>query len=247
MRKAFTLLATLLFSFVAAGQSVQVSSTNKTIAITADDSVSVDADMAIISIGYENYAQTHREAYENNLKVATAVVKALLDGGVKPEVIKTGKVSVTTPEPSEYWTAEEKRARKFYAHQTWKITVPASDAPKVADLAMRSGANQLNDVDWEYSNRPELQAKAGAAALAKARAIAEQMANGLGAKLGALIYASNKAEVVADYPVWRSLYASPAVSRNASTKIVLTPGTSLQLFPDKVSQSATVYAVFAIE
>jgi uncharacterized protein YggE len=78
------ILIGILFSCsVLFAQTVQVSRENKTIAITADDSVSVDTDMAILSLGYENYGVTEREVYDNNLKVATRIVKAILESGGK--------------------------------------------------------------------------------------------------------------------------------------------------------------------
>jgi uncharacterized protein YggE len=50
-------------------------------------------------------------------------------------------------------------------------------------------------VEWSVADPLALQAKAGGAALAKAKSIADQMAKGLGARLGELVYASNRAPV----------------------------------------------------
>jgi hypothetical protein len=62
-------------------------------------------------------------------------------------------------------------------------------------MALRAGANVLESLDWNVADPKALQAKAGAAALEKAKAIAEQMAKGLNAKLGDLVYASNRAPI----------------------------------------------------
>jgi uncharacterized protein YggE len=119
--------------------------------------------------------------------------------------------------------------------------VPAAEAQTVVDLCVSAGANEVEDVDWGVAEPVTLQAKAGSAALSKARNIADQMAKGLGTKLGELVYASNRAPVA-------KMWASMGLSTQAST--IATPNDlkpKLKLFPQKVKSSATVYAVFSIE
>ena len=229
------------------GQTVQVSQTNKTIAVTADDSVSVEADVAILTVGYHNYGLAERETYNNNVTVATRVVNALLKAGIPESAIRTNQLTEDYVQPEADWTPEDKRQRKFEAQQSWQITVPAKQAQKIVDLAMGSGANKLQNVSWQYSNLPELQAKAGGVALAKARMVAEQMAKGLNAKIGDLVYASNTAPILGDYSAWRGT-ASMTVNTSVMSQVVKSVNVpDLKLFPEKVRQSATVHAVFAIE
>jgi uncharacterized protein YggE len=137
-----------------------------------------------------------------------------------------------------------KKGRQFEATQSWKVSLLASQAQSVVDLGVRNGANEVGDAEWGVVDPVALQAKASGAALAKARAVAEQMAKGLGAKLGELVYASNRAPVGR---FWRDLSttqlqteSADVVSRNEGTP-------KLTLFPQKVKGDATVYAVFAIE
>lgn len=113
----------------------------------------------------------------------------------------------------------------------------------VVDLAVKNGANEVEDVEWEVADPVALQAKASGAALAKAREVAEQMAKGLGAKLGDLVYASNRAPVP---KAWRGM---ETVTVNAEVAGMRTEERKprLTLFPQKVKSDATVYAVFAIE
>ena len=84
-----------------------------------------------------------------------------------------------------------------------------------------------------------LQAKAGGAALAKARAIADQMAKGLGTKLGELVYASNRTPM--------SRFSANEVVAVMAATVERENKPQLTLFPQKVKSEATVYAVFAIE
>jgi uncharacterized protein YggE len=163
-------------------------------------------------------------------------------------VIHTSKITVESVDPEKEWSPEDKRQRKYQAHQSWEITVPVAQAQKLVDLAMLNGTNKLEDVKWQYSNLPELQAKASGAALAKARMIADQMAQGLGAKLGSLVFASNSVPVLDNFLFWRQYASNMVVNTEAATvssRKEIAP--TLRLFPDKVKQSATVHAVFAIE
>jgi hypothetical protein len=121
------------------------------------------------------------------------------------------------------------------------VTVSSAHAQAVVDLAVAAGTNEIDDVDWNVADPIALQAKASGAALTKARSIAEQMAKGLGTKIGELVYASNRAPVG---KIWRGLTLNTE-SAVVSTRREEEP--KLKLFPQKVKSDATVYAVFAIE
>jgi len=223
------------------GQQITVNRQNKTIAITADDTVSVDPEVATITVGYYDYAPTKEAAYEENIRVSNEVTKALLNGGVSKSAIETESVKLERVEPNEKWTAEERKAKQYQASQSWTITVAASRGQAVVDVALHAGANVLEGLDWNVSDPRALQAKAGAAALAKAKAIAEQMAKGLNAKLGDLVYASNRAPA----PVFAGAFdTAEAMTVPAPPP---PPPPRLVLYPKKVRSDATVYAVFAIE
>ena len=84
-----------------------------------------------------------------------------------------------------------------------------------------------------------LQAKAAANALVKAQGIAQQMASGLNVKLAGLIYASNQSP---ESPVRPVMFKSMAAAPMAADRVE-----PLAINPRQIEESATVYAVFAIE
>jgi len=85
----------------------------------------------------------------------------------------------------------------------------------------------------------ELEAKAASKALAHAQAIAAQMAEGLHTKIGPLIYASNqRPEIIR--PMTLNTMAASARMEKSNVQ-------PLAIRSRKVEQSATVYAVFAVE
>ena len=223
-------------------QDIQVNRQNRTIAVTADESITADAEVAVIEIGYHNYGPKEDAAFQGNVRAAGKITEALLAAGIPRANIETGKLRLGLVEPDETWTSEMKRERRFEAQQSWTVTLPVSQAQAAVDLAASSGANEVEDVEWNVADPLALQARAGGAALAKARAIADQMARGLGAKLGDLVYASNHA------PAPKYLRVMGAMSTMATTigrRIDEKP--RLTLFPRKVRSEATVYAVFAVE
>lgn len=67
---AVVILWCILGLVSALGQQIVVNRQNKTIAITADDSVSVDPEVATITVGYQNYAPAKDAAYEENVRVS---------------------------------------------------------------------------------------------------------------------------------------------------------------------------------
>jgi uncharacterized protein YggE len=220
-------------------QDVQVSAANRTITVTAEDSVEAPAELAIIQIGYRNYARDWRAAYRQNLLQSDATIKAIMSAGVPKENIRTEAVRLSHIEDEETKPAEFKKSTVFLAYQSWTVRVSVPKAQTVVDSAVSAGANDIADVEWSLNDPAALEAKASAAALSRARAIAEQMAKGLGAKLGMLIYASNTAP------------ATKAFGMMAQTETVEVraepPSPRLVLFPQPVRRQATVHAVFAIE
>ena len=236
--KVLVLAALFSCAWAAEAQDIQINRENKTIAVTADESLTADAEVAVLAIGYHNYAPTQDAAFHENLRAAALIAKAMLDAKIPEANIETEKLSLGRTDAEEKWTEDMKKERRFQAQQSWHVTVPASQAQVVVDLCVNAGANQIDDVEWNVTDPVGLQAKVGAAALVKAKSIAEQMAKGLGTKLGALIYASNRAPVPR---AWRGMQTVEVQAKVANAP------PKLRLFPQKVKSDATVYAVFSIE
>jgi hypothetical protein len=245
MAKSTLWLVPVLVAITCFAQDIQVNRQNKTIAVTADDSIMADTEVAVLSIGYHNYAPSQDQAFRENVRVADTITRALLQTKIPEGNIESDKLQLGRLDPDQNWTEEMKKQRVFEAKQSWHVTVSSAQAQSVVDLAVSSGANEVDDVEWNVADPIALQGKASGASLAKARAIAEQMAKGLGTKLGELVYASNRAPVA---KMWRG------VTLNTETAVIGGGGGSrqelapkLKLFPRKVKSDATVYAVFAIE
>jgi uncharacterized protein YggE len=226
--------------FTASAQEVQVSPTNRTIAVTASETLRVDADWAIAHVGYHNYGPTKEAAYAENVRAAEKITKALFATGLPKEALETEALQLSLVDfRSCDLSADEKKNRKFEAQQTWEVRLAVPDAQKIVDVAVAAGATDVNPVQWVMADVHALEAKTSSAALAKARVLAEQIANQMGVKLGALLYATNGQPQDMDFTLRRRYPQSVTVSAEAQPSLIL--------FPQKVEKTGTVSAVFAIE
>ena len=135
---------------------------------------------------------------------------------------------------------------RFEFSQSWHVSVPASAAANILHVAILAGANDSGEINWVLQKDDALEAQAAGKALEHARQIARQMADGLGAKLGALIYASNQTPprgILAAMGLGGAVLNTDSASVS-SVKRNLSP---VAISPERITRTATVYAVFAIE
>jgi uncharacterized protein YggE len=220
----------------ALAQFVLVSPTNRTLEVTVTETVEVDPEVAVIRVGYRNYGGTKEQAYDENVRVSNKITQSLLDAGMPRESIRTETLRLDRAEPEEGWSPEMRAERIFFARQSWSVSVPAPQVPATVELAVRAGANDLSDVDWQVKDPTALEVKAHLAGLAKAKSLAAQMANGQGAKLGQLLYANNSFE---RFPAMEAM-AYKAVPPPP-------PHMQVRLFPRKVSKEAAVHVIYSLE
>jgi uncharacterized protein len=224
-------------------QQIAVNKDNRTIAVTTSAEANANADTATVHIGFLAYGPNEEAAYSNGSRISNAIRKALTDAEVPQDAIESENQSIM-PVPqygNQEWTPEEKVERKFEVQQSWTVKTSAKNAPHVLDVAVQSGANQSGQIDWTVADEDSLQAKAAELALARAKQIAQQMARGLNASLGPLIYASNESPPRPIVPIGRFATETVAAPQAAAK------APPLAISARKVTRSATVYAVFAIQ
>jgi uncharacterized protein len=221
-------------------QTIQISKENRTIAITATDRVLVMADTATVHIGFLAYGPDSDVAYAAGSRISNAIVKALTAAGVPSDAIESENQNVSPVQSyqQEKLTPAEKAQRQFQVTQSWSVRVPADDAAKTLDLAVKAGANQSGQIDWSLKDENAAEAEAAAKALQRARTVAYQMANGMSVKLGALLYASNETQATPVRPLMRAMTGAPMAMAKVEP---------LAINPRQIEKTATVYAVFAIE
>ena len=224
-------------------QEVKVDKNNRTIAVTASDKATADADLAVVHIGFQIYGPDEATTYADGSKASNAIIDALKKAGVSAKAIESENQNL---QPNTYHDPQESemdRAKKqFVLNQSWTVKTKPDDAAKVLHIAVEAGANQSGQIEWQYQDMNGLQAKAASSALAKAQAIAQQMAQGLNVKLAGLIFASNQAPE-GPRPIRLEQFAKVQNGQVSSAALVA----PLAINPRQIETSATVYAVFAIE
>jgi uncharacterized protein YggE len=236
-----------LLAFNASAQQIQVNKENKTIAITTSDEAGALADTAVITIGFHSFGKDQDGTYADATRTSNAIMTALTGDGVPKTSIESSKQDLSPIDPG----SDEQKARyaqgfRFEFAQAWTVTVPASAAAGVLHVAIISGANESGDIQWQLKQDDALEAEAAKKALEHARQIASQMATGLGVKLGTLVYASNQTPPRGIFVALgnEAMTVETSEATIGGVKRNLAP---LAISPERITKSATVYAVFAIE
>ena len=225
-------------------QTIQVNKENRTIAITATDTATTDPDIATVHIGFQVFAPDSDTVYRQGSATSNAIIDALKKAGVAEKAIESEAQSVRRNQQFDLKESEADRAnRQFALEQSWTVHTTAADAAKVLHLAVESGANNSGAIDWNVKDRKALQAKAAANALAKAQAIATQMASALNVSMKGLIYASNQAP---DQQEERGAMGG-VLGSIAGVQLMSRLVAPLAIRPHDIEESATVYAIFSIE
>jgi uncharacterized protein YggE len=228
---------------VAGAQTIQVDKNNRTIAVTASDKASAEADIAVVTIGFQIYAPDAATAYSQGSTLSNAILDALKKSGVVDKAVESQdqKLNYTEFAENDKSTPEQRAQKAFTLSQSWTVHASAKDAGMVLHVGIQAGGDVSGNIDWELADRNGLQAKAAEKALVRARNVATQMAAGLNEHLGALIYASNQTPMSRFYGGVLNTESASVASRPAP------PQLPLAIRPQQVEESATVYAVFSIE
>lgn len=219
-------------------QTLTINRDNRSITVSATDSAFAMADQAVVSIGYQSYGEDEQTAYAEGSRRSNAITEALTAARVAPETIESQDQSL---QPLNEYELKNLPAAlknmKFRITQSWNVRTAPGEAAHILDVAVKAGANQSGSIGWEMKDASMLEAAASAKALAHAQAIAARMAEGLHAKVGPLLYASNQAQEIAR-PVPMMAMAMRAKSADARP---------LSISARRVERSSTVFAIFAIE
>ncbi|MGC1484579.1 MAG: SIMPL domain-containing protein [Candidatus Acidiferrum sp.] len=232
-----TLIAVLLFPCAILAQTGNELSPRKTIEISATEKVEVPAETATVKIGYQNQAATKDAAYTENTRTANRILQALLDAGVPKDAIETESLSLARDEDR---FGSKPQTSTFTGTQQWQIQSNAIEAQKIVDIAVAAGANQIESVDWSVADPRKLDDQAYAAALARAKTVAEQTAAQTGVKLGAIVSVSNSTNPAGRFRMR---------DRELMTVDVTAPKLAmpmLKLQPGTVEREASVTVTYAI-
>src|ERR1700761_9134771 len=91
-------LVAAVMSAVTAGiteaQAVKVDKNNRTIAVTASDKATADADLAVVHIGFQLFGPDEPTTYADGSKVSNTIMDALKKAGVPDKAIESENQSL---------------------------------------------------------------------------------------------------------------------------------------------------------
>ena len=228
---SFFLVTIPISAQLATQPQLKVDSSNRTLTVTATDSVSVEPDLAILHIGFDTQPEDAKSAYADGARASNAIIAAIKQAGIPETAIR-----------SEFQYLDRdytNKQHKFVLRQQWTVKVAPERAAEILDVAVTAGATSSGQIDWAVKDEKALEAQALDKTAARARANAEVLAKGMGVRLGALIYVSNQ---MSSSVMPRPMPMMAMRSANAEA-----PPPPLSIEPHQVTREATVYAVFAIE
>jgi len=217
--------------------SIQINKDNRTISISATDHAEADPDVADLHVGFTVYGPTLQEAYKAASESSNGITKAMLDAGATRPEIQSQSQRVSRLSDYEIKT---QKGMKFSVQQSWTVSVDPKNAALILDAAVQAGANQSGDINWRMKNSITLDSEAIRLATEHARALAAELAKGMGVTLGKALYATNSISNGFIAPRARSF---AMMSDGAEAKAAA----PLAIEAQRVQSTATVQIIYAIE
>jgi uncharacterized protein YggE len=238
--RSLFLLTALSLPLTASAQR-QTPDHQRSISITATAKVTNLADTAAVHIGFLLYGPDKDAAYATGSRASNAIIEALKKAGIPGDAIESQSQNLSASQPYELekLSNSEKAAHAFKIEQQWTVRTAAADAPRLLDLAIKSGANASGNIDWSLHDPNVAETAAATKAIQRAREQAAAMAAGLSVRLGQLLNATNTVEAEPIRPL-------PMMARSFDMQAKSAPE-PLAINPRQIETTATVTAVFAIE
>ena len=229
--KVHAALLVLLSALTAAAQQpgqpqLHIEPNNRTLSVTADEEVSVEPEIAVLRIGFETQLGDAQSVYADGSRTSNAIIAALKQAGIPESAIRS---------ETQHLDRDYQKPHKFKLVQRWTVKAPPEKAAEILDAAITAGATSSGDIEWTVKDERALEEQALDRAGGRARQNAEVLAKTMGVRLGSLIYVSNQLAVI------RPVRAMGVLAKEAAAP------QPLSIEPNKVSRSATVYAVYSIE
>jgi uncharacterized protein YggE len=223
----------------------------RAISLNATGTVTADADLAIVHVGYKLFDADAKSAYAQASTTSNAILEALTSSGIPRNAIESSSQMIQHTPSYELQQipigSEERFRRQFAVAQSWTIRVKPDDAAKTLNTAINAGANESGWIEWTVLDPNALAAQASAKALTNARIIAEQMAQKSDIHIGHLVSANENPVMSANRPINGMLGGAMG---GIGTGFGMGSGTStepLAVTSRRIEYTVSVYAVFAIE
>lgn len=184
MKIKLTLIILLTAALSACGTSITGNTENlRSVTVNGSGTITLTPDMATISIGVSTQDKDAQVALNSNNAQAQTIRETLAEFNIAEDDIKTANFSIW---PRQNYDRDGEITGTVYVVQnTVVVTVRDLDQlGKVLDAVVRSGANQINGINFNIADREPAYQQALEAAMDNARNRAEALANAADVSLG---------------------------------------------------------------
>ncbi len=233
LKSLLGVFSVLFFSYASTAQQpgqvqLKIDASNRTLSVNAEERVTAEPDIAMLHIGFLTSPSDAKGAYAEGAKTSNQIITAIKQAGIPETSIRS---------EAQNLQSFDVKVHKFRLQQSWVVKVPPGRVAEILDVAVNAGATQSGEIEWNVEDEKALENKALERATARARSDAAVLASGMGVKLGALVYVTNQVSEQ-QIPIRYAKFGALAATDQAAP---------LAIEPHKVSRTANVYAVYAIE
>jgi len=178
----FVLILAATLALSACGTAPQATAP-RSMSVTGLGEVPLQPDIAYIYIGVHTEAESAAEAVSANNLGSQKLMSALEAAGVAAEDIRTSNFSIWTNTP--YGADGMPTAPVYMVDNTIYLTVrDLAGLGGLLDAAVKAGANSINSIQFDVTDKSAALAEARAQAVKAARQQAEELAKAAGVTLG---------------------------------------------------------------
>jgi uncharacterized protein YggE len=217
------IVSTIALQWIKLGNDLKITSGEKEkLTISAEGKIDAIPDIAELSLSVITEGVDEKKAKNENAVQINAVLAYLESMGIEKKDIQTQGIQVS---PKYDWTDGKTTINGYTMTQNLIVTIRALDkAGEIVAGAVDKGANEVGQLQYDFSDSEGLKQQARQLALGNARTKAEELAKTAGITLGKLITFSEQnvsSPVIANY---RAFEMASDVKSTVSAPI--TPGTS---------------------
>lgn len=187
------LVAVVIFAAPAAAQETSPQM-NRTITVTGTGAAFGEPDIAYFEAGIDVVSENIADATAQSSATIQAITDALIAAGVDTLDIRTAGFNIYREDrmpsmaASSSDPADSQVVAVYHVNNILSVTVrDVSRLGELLNLAITSGANMINTVQYSFSDPAVYEAQARETAMADARTRAEQLAQLAGVQLGEVV------------------------------------------------------------
>jgi uncharacterized protein YggE len=161
-----------------------------TITVVGEGKVSLEPDIARVTIGVETVTNTVKEASDTNRAAVEAVLEALLAQGIDEKDVQTSGFSIYAERFGPEGPLAEGDVRYRVSNNVSVTIRDLDNVGTILDAAIEAGANNIYGVEFALDDPNIVESEARAAAIADAQAKGAELADLTGLTLGSVVSVS---------------------------------------------------------